>query len=649
MESVAKGLGRFLGIDGLDAPEHRGMLRLGLLLAVLAMLVRLLFWAYTQRYWEDALITCLHSENAASGLGLTHVRPGEPPLHGFTSPLSVLVPLVGDLMHVGFGVDFLKLVSIPAAGLTILFLLGLGLHPGVRLPPAPLALVMGYAAFEHHQILWGMSGMETQLSTLILLMSLYYTAAWKPVPLGITLGLCMLVRPDYGFWTVIVGVYGLFREPKALLKIVPIALAVYLPWIAFTTLYYGSPIPNTIIAKGLGYPKWWDKMDALNLFTLKRHTWMVLSEQLHVMLGPTFCGHGAGMHLFFTKGPESPIGNLMFGLAVLGTLAILVRRQWSLWPLAACVVAYSAYYVFLVPVIFGWYKVPYLVTLLLLSARGLQALGAVVPHARLRGALLSGFTAAYLALFIGVLPVTFLTEKQIQRDVEDPVRKAAGLYLKARMQPNEAVGCEPLGYMAYYSRGNVYDWPGLASRSVVKWSREHPQPERCLENMLRDLQPEYLFLRDREVLYGFRDISWLRDRYHPIAVFAPEPEKAARIRWLDLNIDTDFRVYEKNSHSAATPSNQVPWPSAPPSTLRNPVMIYNAASRLAQQGRYPEAIAHWERAIELKPDFVDAYHNLAVAHLFLGNKEAARRIVEKMLQAGLSVDPSILAEVTVFR
>lgn len=559
MRRIAGLVERYLRIDGLSDTENRLVVGWGFSIAIVAMLLRIFFWVYTQRYWEDALITCLHSENYASGFGMTHVRPGEPPLHGFTSPLSVSVPLIGDLMHVGFGVDFLKLVSIPAAALTVLFLLGIGIHSKVRLPGPLMVLAMGYAAVEHHQILWGMSGMETQLSVLILIMSIYYTLAWKPVPLGISLGLCMLVRPDYAFWTIIVGVYALFKEPKQLLKIVPIALAVYAPWIIFTCIHYGSPMPNTIIAKGLGYPKWWDKVDMINFQTIKRHTWMTLAEQLHVMLGPTFCGHGAGMHIFFTRGPESPIGNLMFILSAIGTLAIILRRQWALWPLAACAVAYSVYYIYLVPVIFGWYKVPYLLTMLLLSVRGLQVISGWLPQ-RGRAGVLSGFCAAYIGVFVSVLPVTFLTERQIQQYVENPVRKAAGLYLNEQMKPNEAVGCEPLGYMAYYSRGNVYDWPGLASRTVVKWSEAHPQKERCLENMLKDLQPEYLFLRDVEVLYWFKDTSWLKSDYHPIGIYAVTPENARKIRWLDRNIDTRFRIYKKNHPEDPKPYDESLWP-----------------------------------------------------------------------------------------
>jgi len=550
---------RRVGIDGADREENRGIVLAAGLFAIVAMVLRVIFWAYTARYWEDALITCLHSENFASGLGMTHHRPGEPPLHGFTSPLSVLVPVIGDLMHVGFGVDFLKLVSIPAAALTVLFVMGLCMLPAVRLGLPLAAMAMGYVAVEHHQILWGMSGMETQLSVLILLASIYYVAAWKPVAVGVSLGLCMLVRPDYAFWTLIVGAFALVRAPRDLPKVVGIAVAVYLPWILFTLWEYGSPLPNTVVAKGLGYPQWWEKVAVVDFHTVKRHTWMMLAEQMHALLGPTFAGHGAGMHIFFTNGPESPLGNVMFVFAVLGTLAIVLQRQWSLWPLAACVVAYSVYYVYAVPVVFGWYKVPWVATLLLLSARGIQATTEWLPGvARTRAR--AGFAIAYLAVFVAVLPVTFHTERQIQEHVENAVRRPAGLFLREHMKPEEAVGCEPLGYMSYYSRGNVYDWPGLASRTVTSWSKEHPG-ERSLEGMIHGLQPEWLFLRDMEVLYWFKNPAWLREHYHPVRRFEVDPERAREIRWLDRNIDTRFVIYKRNRPEDAVPYDESLWPT----------------------------------------------------------------------------------------
>lgn len=573
MDAVAGALGRALRLEGLDAPENRGVVRAGLIIAGLAMLLRIVFWAYTGRYWEDALITCLHAENLASGLGLTHARPGEPPLHGFTSPLSVLVPLVGDLMHVGFGVEFLKLVSIPASALTVFYVLAICIHPAVRLS-APLAVAaMGFAGLEHNQILWGMAGMETQLAVLILIMSVYYTVALRAVPLGISLGLCMLVRPDYAFWTVIVGVYVLCRRPRDFLTVAGIALAVYLPWIVFTVAYYGSPIPNTVLAKGLGYAKWYEKAGELSFFAIKRHVWMMLAEQLHIHLGPVFAGHGAGLHLFFTRGPESPIANTMFGFAVIGTLAIAIRRQWALWPLAALVVVYSLYYIFLVPVVFGWYKMPYIVAMLLLSLRGVHGAAGLIRNAAWRGRAAWAFAAVYLGLFISVLPISFYTERMIQAHVENAIRKPAGLYLREHMRADEAVGCEPLGYIGYYSRGNVYDWPGLASRTVVAWSRAQPPERRSLENMCRDLKPEFLFLRDLEVLYWFKDTDWLRRDYHVVRVFQIDPAIAPKIPWIDRNIDTSFRIYKRKRPDDALPYDESLFPVRPGAAAPDPEVV----------------------------------------------------------------------------
>ena len=48
------------------------------------------------------------------------------------------------------------------------------------------------------------------------------------------------------------------RTLKPLLTFVLADLRGGAPWLIFTTLYYGSPIPNTVIAKTLGYPGYWE-------------------------------------------------------------------------------------------------------------------------------------------------------------------------------------------------------------------------------------------------------------------------------------------------------------------------------------------------------------------------------------------------------
>src|SRR5436190_23610068 len=74
---------------------------------VLAIGVRIFFWAYTHRVWEDALITITHAQNAVAGHGLVH-HLGEGRVQGFTSALSVLVPLIGEFLSHGSGLLALR-------------------------------------------------------------------------------------------------------------------------------------------------------------------------------------------------------------------------------------------------------------------------------------------------------------------------------------------------------------------------------------------------------------------------------------------------------------------------------------------------------------------------------------------------------------
>lgn len=83
-----------------------------------AVAVRIAHWAITDRVWEDALITLAHVRNAVEGNGLTH-HLGEGLVHGFTSALSVLVPLVGELVAVGSGLTTLRLVSVAAGAVAV--------------------------------------------------------------------------------------------------------------------------------------------------------------------------------------------------------------------------------------------------------------------------------------------------------------------------------------------------------------------------------------------------------------------------------------------------------------------------------------------------------------------------------------------------
>ncbi len=659
-------LRRWLRIDGLDTPENDITVRFAVFLSLVAVALRCFFWAYTGRNWEDALITVLHSENFVNGLGLTHwLGEGERPLHGFTSPLSVLVPLTGDLLKVGFGLSFIKIVSALAGGLTVLYATALAIHPKIKLPTPLAVMIMGYLAVEHHQILWGMAGMETQMTTLILLMSLYFAIAEKPAALGVTLGFCMLARPDFAFWTVIAGIYALLFYPRRLPVVVVLALAVYLPWIGFTTCYYGSPVPNTMIAKGLGYPLWttWPQFHRTPSFVLSAIwdgiTGSYVNGAVFQPLGPSFAGHGTFYQPLVND--HGMICNFMIIMTVLGAGAALRRRQWVWLPVILFVAVYAAYYIFCVAFVFSWYLSPFVAAAIFLSARGLQAAGALFRAPRARTAAWCLFAAAYLAVFAVVFPKTITTEKAIQERIENHVRKQVGLFLGHIMEKNEVVGAEPLGYISYYSHRIVYDWPGLCSRKVVDFSRTHPPEQRSLLDMLKFYRPDFIALRDGEYQNSLSQ-TWIDDDYRIIASFEVPYDRNDPL-FHSPNIDMEFIVLAKKTwHPGVTeyrgeriginPGHARALNSQGYRLLKHglvaeavgvlnqsiaacpdfPESRNNLGLALGGQGNQPGALAQFRRALELNPDYALAHNNLGAVLAGQGDYEGAAQHLREAIR-----------------
>jgi hypothetical protein len=426
-------------------------------LMALAILIRLFYWHYTERTWEDALITVLHSENFVRGLGLTHLQPaGQPPLHGFTSPLSVLIPLVGDLVHVGWGLPFLKLVSAFAAPIAVW--LGARIAQVVGLPPALALAVAAFLAFEHHQILWGMAGMETEVVILAYLSSIYALQRGTQWQKGLSLGFIMLARPDAAIWVAIVFALELWRAKKAhpasaasspagavnpwrgLIPVVAGLVILYGPWLLFTTVYYGSPVPNTIRAKSLGYTPartlWHHSPHKLQWFITR--VFDVLGS-----LGPAYAGNGSTFLPVFDR--FHILAGLMIIFGIAGLVFALKRRHLSALILYIFVLTYSGYLMFFAPIVFGWYSPPIAAVAVIGAFYGLWALAVKFLAQPLRERAVAAAALVYILFIVAILPWTFRSDKYIQKDIESGVRKQMGLYLGRVSLPSDTIASESLG------------------------------------------------------------------------------------------------------------------------------------------------------------------------------------------------------------
>lgn len=531
----------------------RTLLGIGLAFAVVAVAVRAVFWAYTGRVWEDALITILHAENAVRGLGLTHFKVDEPRIHGFTSPLSVLIPLVGEWIRPGFGLGFMRLASLVAAFLSVVLAALIARRvPELRLGAPLLVLACGYLALEHHQALWGMAGMETQVVVCVLLFSILCLASAWYRALGVAVALCLLVRPDYAMWVMAIAAILAWqswreRDWRPLVQVVVISALLYAPWIVFTTWYYGSPVPNTILAKSGGYTLWWRYTHGVADFLVT--AWQQLWWKTVAPLGPTFAGNGTGFMRLFDPGWIAGIMSAMVVVSLAAAAATRARRV--LW-IHAFFWLFLLYYVFLVPNIFGWYIVPLMSVAILLAAHGIAV--ATAPLGQAAQPVRWAIAVAYLAAIAGVLPLTYRGEREIQHRVEEPVRIAIGKWLHDNTPPATTIGGEPLGFIGYHSRRTYYDYPGLASRRVVDFLRTSPR--KGLFPMLMHFNPDYVVLRDSEVEVARSEpvfAAWLEEAYEPLRRYEVPAADRAHLLLPQWNTDLAFTLFRRRPAAQRPP------------------------------------------------------------------------------------------------
>jgi hypothetical protein len=173
-----------------------------------------------------------------------------------------------------------------------------------------------------------------------------------------------------------------------------------------------------------------------------------------------------------------------------------------------------------------------------------------------------GFGLAYITLIVLTIPITMRGEKYVQEYVEMGNRREIGLYLKSIAKSGDTVGCEPLGYIGYYSRLPIYDFPGLCNRKVVQYLRTHPH-KRHLPAMLAYFHPTFLVLRPWESHSKQHVLRpWITKDYSLIRVFRVPPEKKRQLLYGGNNVDLVFSVYELKSAQDRAADLQRPKPTS---------------------------------------------------------------------------------------
>jgi hypothetical protein len=492
-------------------------------LAVFAL--ALSFALYTHHAWEDYYITYRCSKNLATGQGLVFT-PGER-VHAFTSPLNTLLP-AGLSYMTGNRSDRLVLWLFRAISAGMLAGAAVLLYRIARAQSlgrgATLTLV-GLFATLPGVVDFSINGQEIGLMMFFLalaLESLMVPGRRAGLRLGLAWAGLMWTRPDSCVYiAILAGAFFVFHARTAvhpsrwaLARTYCVAGLVtglcYAPWFGWAWWYYGSPVPHTIIAKGLQHPpnraEMWDATASLFSQLLRGDT-----SPVNGIFAPPYAGFGQWPEWMFTGCGLLAWIAAVYWILPFGrrtTRAVSLAFLGGLWYIAAVVPSPMPWYL---PnaAIFGACVVGLVMHDLaqVLAWIQRQPIGsAYAVRIRdwfvVRGRVLHAAVAVAIPAFSLVLLAMCAFQLRIQqREVELGNRMQIGLWLRGHAQsPRESVFLEPLGYIGFYSQMKILDWPGLCSPEVVAARRT----QRTWVGTVGALMPDWLVLRPEEE-------GWLRD------------------------------------------------------------------------------------------------------------------------------------------
>lgn len=216
----------------------------GAVALAVALAVPYVRWAACNRL-DDYLITLRYSRNAAQGLGIVFSEGRV--CQGFTSPLQFLVGFV--LCFADLGTEAVPTL-ICLLGLVSIVALGVNLAFWITRRISILAVIVGVNLALSSQLLQECVGFDSVWAAGLAATALSLLSGGRHRIGGVLLALAVLARPDAALLVVLVGFSLLVRRKwRTLIRVGIPVVAICLPWYAFATAYFGSPLPKTLHAK----------------------------------------------------------------------------------------------------------------------------------------------------------------------------------------------------------------------------------------------------------------------------------------------------------------------------------------------------------------------------------------------------------------
>jgi len=470
-----------------------------LLLGTLACLSFVVRIAIGPHITDDAYITFRYARNMVEGLGFVY-NPGEHVL-GTTTPLYTLaLSLLAFILSpaaIPWTAVVLNALS-DAISAILVFKLVKEFAASDSVAWAS-SISFAFAPLSVTAAVWGM---ETSLYTMLLLLTYYFGAKGANHKAALVSGLALLTRPDASILVLLIFGSILVGKRKIPFTELGVFLALVAPWLVFAWLYFGSPVPNSFMAKAA---KW-------SIAQPETRAWVVFAWYL----GALFIGYHPAAGIWHLA---RIIFNAVF--IAIGITAAAKIGKWKTLLFFLYPLLYIAISLLLEAGIFPWYVMPLQPFAIIAMVMGLAQLARSIAASDRRLPYLSVRPSTVFFLLLWTIPLAmewseyalgsvhegkFSIRGGIIGQREELYRRAA-LELAPQVTSATRITASEIGSLGYHSQAYILDAAGLVSPIAIPYfplevytteGGRKDIPEIPLSFVL-DLEPDYIVAPERYV------------------------------------------------------------------------------------------------------------------------------------------------------
>jgi len=455
---------------------------------------------------DDSYITYRYARNILAGNGFVY-NQGERVL-GTTTPLYTFLLSSIALFTGKSNAPFpwiALIVNALADAITCVLLFQICKRSGFIIAGIALALVWAIAPYS---VTFAIGGLETSLCVLLMIGALYFYLIGKNNLCALLAGFSLLTRPDTLIFIGLLLISRIFfnREPslkfiKCFIIEIICFITPILPWIIFSSLYFGSPIPHSMVAKSVTYLL---PPDAA-LTRLIQHYATPFLE--HLSFGIGFIGIGLIVYPF---------------LSLVGVYHFWKNDQRRsllfLYPfLYFCAFAIAN------PLIFRWYLTPplpfYFLLILIGAEKILRSLSTFLDKKAFQHKLTTVFNSILIPGLMVLPPVIFSAQDWTlnpDHGNDQPAPEMAYIQLELlykqaaqkllpeiEANPNATLAAGDVGVLGFMTGLRILDTVGLNSSEALDY---YPLDEKYYEinyaippDLILDHQPDYVVILE---VYG---------------------------------------------------------------------------------------------------------------------------------------------------